>query len=155
MDLIKGKLFPNLSEKSVKRIMRVLCLVFVAVSFAIASGKVAAILTLMSFSWGTISGSFLGPFLYGLYWRRTTKQGAWAGMLAGLGTSVIAALATGFNAGLAPVIGVIAMGVSMVTVPVVSLLTKPMDSAFLTDIFTAMIPERKRKAAATPVAHQD
>ena len=28
--------------------------------------------------WGALAGAFLAPFLYGLYWKRTTKAGCWA-----------------------------------------------------------------------------
>ena len=35
----------------------------------------------MGVSWGAMAGAFLAPFLYGLYWKRTTKVGCWASML--------------------------------------------------------------------------
>ena len=28
---------------------------------------------MMGVSWGALAGAFLAPFLYGLYWKRTTK----------------------------------------------------------------------------------
>ncbi|NMA94947.1 MAG: sodium/solute symporter [Clostridiales bacterium] len=137
MDLIKGVLMPNLSKKNVMLVMRLLCALFVLVSFVIAVTNKAGILTLMSFSWGTIAGAFLAPFLYGLYWRGTTKMGAWSGILSGLGTSLILAIVGGLNAKDAPIIGAIAMAVSLLVVPTVSLFTKKYSEEYLDEIYGA------------------
>lgn len=36
----------------------------------------STIVSLMSLSWGVISGMFLGPYVFGIWWKRTTKIGA-------------------------------------------------------------------------------
>ncbi|KAB2951194.1 sodium/solute symporter [Heliorestis acidaminivorans] len=126
--------------------MRALCIIFVALSLIIAIAKPAIILDLMAISWGTVAGTFLAPYLYGLFWRKTTKAGAWAGALTGLtisvGLSFIAPL-VGFTevAGIkleTPLVGTLAMLISLVVVPVVSIFTAPLsaekvDQAFGTD----------------------
>ncbi|MDL2319250.1 sodium:solute symporter [Eubacteriales bacterium OttesenSCG-928-A19] len=118
-----GALMPKLKPERQTLIMRCLCVVFVLLSLLIAFGlQNTPIVTLMAFSWGSLAGSFLAPFLYGLFWRRTTRTGAWAGMVLGLLTSLLAP-----TLGLVPDTvfgGVLAMIVSLVTVPVVSLLTQ-------------------------------
>ncbi len=124
LDLIKGGIKPNLSQKSSVLLMRVMCLVFIILSFSIAALRPTAILQLMAFSWGTVSGSFIGPYILGLYWKGATKAGAWAGMLGGFLTSVIAAIVTGFNGAMAPTIAMFAFIVSILAVLVVSLITK-------------------------------
>ena len=43
----------------------------------------------MSFSWGIVSGCFIGPYIWGIYWKKTTKAGAFAGMIAGFLTVVV------------------------------------------------------------------
>ena len=53
-------------------------------SAVLALLKPAIILTLMALSWGTVAGVFLGPYLWGLFWKGTTKMGAWSGALVGL-----------------------------------------------------------------------
>ena len=83
LDLIKGTLFPNMKKENVMLLMRALCGLFVICSFMVAVTP-NSILALMSFSWGTVAGAFLAPFLYGLYWKGTTKTGAWAGSSAAL-----------------------------------------------------------------------
>ncbi|MBQ9988566.1 MAG: sodium:solute symporter [Clostridia bacterium] len=114
-------LFPHkLGEKRALMLMRTLCLLFVAVSVGIALSKIKAIVSLMSFSWGTIAGCFLGPFLWGLRDKRTNLAGAWSGIAVGLLTNLGGAAVTGFNGAFAPLLGVISMLLSLIIVPIVS-----------------------------------
>lgn len=118
-----GTLFPKINEEKQTLVMRCLCVVFVLLSLVIAFGmQNTPIVTLMSFSWGTLAGAFLAPFLFGLFWKGTTKTGAYAGMIIGVLTSLLApTLGIVANTVIG---GVLAMSVSVVTVPLVSLLTK-------------------------------
>ncbi len=134
MDLVKGTLFPNIKKESEVLLMRILCGLFVIFSFIVAVTP-NSILSLMSFSWGTVAGAFLAPFIYGLYWKGTTKIGAWSGFIAGFTVSVAGAIITGMNAATAPNIGAVAMLVSLVVVPVVSLITKKMPAAHIEKVF--------------------
>ena len=84
----------------------------------------------MSFSWGVVSGCFIGPYIWGLFSKKITKIGAYAGILSGLitvgGATLVISLNSGFSAAAAksPEMGVAAMAISMVIVPLVSALTK-------------------------------
>ena len=128
-------LIPSLNKKSVKPetqmlLTRVLCLAFVACSFLFATRNIPIIVSLMSFSWGVVSGCFIGPYIWGLFSKKITKIGAYAGMLAGLltvgGATLVITLNSGFAAAAAksPEMGVAAMALSVIVVPVVSALTK-------------------------------
>jgi len=108
LDLIAGRKSSKITKEKTLLLTRALCLVFIMFSFLIAYKK-TPILLLMSFSWGTISGCFLSPYLLGLRWKKMNKFGAWTGMLTGLVVSVSLAIDSGFNAGNAPLFGVIAM----------------------------------------------
>ena len=110
-------------SKSTMILMRVLCAAFVILSLLIAVSKVDVIVNLMVIAWGALAGAFLAPYLYGLFWRRTTKAGAYAGMISGVGTAVVLFLLWGKP--LIPVAGAIAMFLPLLVVPVVSLLTQP------------------------------
>jgi Na+/proline symporter len=109
---------------------RLLCLAFVACSFIFATQNIPIIVSLMSFSWGVVSGCFIGPYIWGLFSKKITKIGAYAGVISGLltvgGATLVISLNSGFSTAAAksPEMGVIAMAVSMVVVPVVSLLIK-------------------------------
>ncbi len=123
MDLIAGAIKPNMDRKQTFTLTRVLCILFIIASYLIASIK-SPILMLMSFSWGSIAGAFLAPYLLGLYWKRLGKKGAWAGMIGGLSVSLILAVASGFNTANAPLFGIIAMAASFVICIAVTLCTK-------------------------------
>ncbi|MCL2111670.1 MAG: sodium:solute symporter [Clostridiales bacterium] len=129
IDLVRH-LRPSISQKTQVITLRSLCIAFIVLSFVFASLNISFIVNLMSFSWGVVAGSFLGPFIWGLYNKSVTKAGAWAGLLSGpvvvglmLGINIAA---VGFEAakGMAPIFGVTAMGVSVAVVPIVSIITK-------------------------------
>jgi SSS family solute:Na+ symporter len=110
---------------------RVLCLVFVALSFFFATANITFIVNLMSFSWGVVAGCFMGPYLLGLYYKKTTKTAAWCGLLSGLlVVGVLTAVFTGITGSfgeamsLAPEFGVAAFIVSILAVWLVSQFTK-------------------------------
>lgn len=138
LDLVKGTFFPDISKSKVMLLMRILCAIFVAFSFIVAITP-NAILTLMSFSWGTIAGCFLAPFLYGLYWKGTTKAGAWAGFIVGFVCSVGGSIIYGMNAKLAPNIGAVAMLASLIAVPLVSKVTSAYSEEHLKKIYGSRI----------------
>ncbi|MBR7142939.1 MAG: sodium:solute symporter [Clostridia bacterium] len=128
-------LIPSIRKKEFKPenqmlLTRLLCLLFVACSFIFATQNIPIIVSLMSFSWGVVSGCFIGPYIWGLFSKKITKIGAYAGVLSGLltvgGATLVITLNSGFSAAAAksPEMGVAAMAVSMVVVPLVSLLTK-------------------------------
>lgn len=128
---------------------RILCFVFVAFSYIFATTNITVIVNIMSFSWGIVSGCFIGPYLWGIYSRKTTKAGAFCGMAAGFLTVLIStAVLTALNAdgqgiyaafkiasSKAPEMGVAAMAVSLAVVPIVSLFTKKPDREYTDKIF--------------------
>jgi Na+/proline symporter len=123
------------NQKKKLPFFRILCLAFVLLSFIIAVLKPAYIVTLMSFSWGTVSGTFIGPYIWGLYSKRITKAGVYAGFLGGFLTSIILTLGSGFNQANAPMFGTIAMLVSFVLTPLVSLFTRQYSPEFIKKVF--------------------
>lgn len=121
LDLV-GSAAPKMKQQSLTLLMRVLCLVFVALSLVINfTMQDTPIMSLMSLSWGTLAGAFLAPFLYGLVWKGVTKAGAYAGIISGALISVVPPLIMGMS--VAPSSGAIAILSGLVIVPVVSLLT--------------------------------
>jgi Na+/proline symporter len=114
----------------------------VACSFIFATQNIPIIVSLMSFSWGIVSGCFIGPYIWGLFSKRITKIGAYAGILSGLltvgGATLVISLSDGFSAAAArsPEMGVAAMAVSFVIVPLVSAFTKNRDKERVEEIFS-------------------
>ncbi len=84
IDFIRGTMVKDMKPKAQVLCMRVLLVVFIAISAAIAlvqyksTSPIAFIAQMMGVSWGAMAGSFLAPFLYALYSRRVTKASVWA-----------------------------------------------------------------------------
>ena len=85
LDFIKGNIIKDMDEKRQVRWMRALIVVFILISVVLAlvqyTSNVTFIAQLMGVSWGALAGAFLAPFLYGLYWKRTTKAACWVSFL--------------------------------------------------------------------------
>ncbi len=141
VDLIPAVRKKETKPESQMLLTRILCLVFVACSFIFATQNIPVIVSLMSFSWGIVSGCFIGPYIWGLFSKKITKIGAYSGILAGLLVVGISTLVITLNADFAtaakmsPEMGVSAMAVSMVIVPLVSAFTKNKDPERVDEIF--------------------
>jgi solute:Na+ symporter, SSS family len=123
----------HVNQKQTMLLMRLLCAVFVAFSLILAMNKVDVIVNLMVMSWGALAGVFLAPYIFGLFWKRTTKAGAYAGIFTGLGTAFALFLLWGKDG--IPLAGAITMFLPLLVVPLVSIFTKPLpgeivDAAF-------------------------
>jgi SSS family solute:Na+ symporter len=93
----------------------------------------------MGVSWGALAGAFLAPFLYGLYWKRTTKAACWVSfafssvvMIANIfvRASFPRLLQSPINA------GAFCMLAGLLIVPLVSLATKAPDAKLVEDAFS-------------------
>jgi SSS family solute:Na+ symporter len=104
------------------RLLRVLCAVFVGCSLFIALKRPVFIVNLMIMSWGTLLGVFLAPYLFGLFWRGTTRAGVYAGIACGLISAFTLFTAWGQDG--VPLAGAITMVLPLIVVPAVSLVTR-------------------------------
>jgi SSS family solute:Na+ symporter len=86
----------------------------------------------MSLSWGALAGAFLGPFMYGLFWKGTTKASVYASFIVGIAIPVVN-LFVPFATPLAA--GAISIIASLIVVPVVSLITPKMNKDAIERIF--------------------
>ena len=130
------------SDKKSVLIMRLFIVFFIAVSAVIAILKDSIwkdsvfIAQMMGVSWGALAGAFLAPFLYGLYWKKTTKAAVVASFIFGTGLEIVQlCISVGWlSVANIPVLnfiftnslysGVFAMVGGLIIVPIVSLLTK-------------------------------
>ncbi|MDR2687340.1 MAG: sodium:solute symporter family protein [Oscillospiraceae bacterium] len=85
-----GTVRPGTKEKSISRGIKLVCVLFVGMSYFVANSS-TPILDLMSYSWGIISGSFLAPYVISLYYKGTNKVGAWGGIFTGFGIAIVPA----------------------------------------------------------------
>ena len=143
LDFLRDLRAKPMDEKRQLLIMRVLIVVFILISVVIAivqySSNVTFIAQLMGVSWGPLAGAFLAPFLYGLYWKRTTAAACWVSFL----FSTVVMLLNIFVRGSFPTLlqspinaGAFCMLAGLVIVPVVSLFTAAPSKNELTRIFS-------------------
>ena len=142
LDFIKGNIIKEMDEKRQVRWMRSLIVVFILISVVLAlvqyKSNVTFIAQLMGVSWGALAGAFLAPFLYGLYWKRTTKAACWVSFL----FSTVVMLANIFFRSSFPALiqspinaGAMCMLAGLVLVPLVSLLTKAPEKETVEHVF--------------------
>ncbi len=135
LDVLRGKVIKENDSKGQLLSIRLLIVAFIAVSAVLAiiqyKSAVTFIAQLMGISWGALAGAFLAPFLYGLYWKKTTKASVWCCFVSGVGIMVVNMVAK-------PVLpaflqspincGAFAMLVGLLIVPIVSAFTRKPDS---------------------------
>ena len=154
IDFINGTLVKEMKEKKQVFVMRCLIVVFIAISVVIAiiqyRGGITFIAQLMGVSWGALAGAFLAPFLFGLYWKGTTKAACWVSFL----FSTIVMLLNIFVRSSFPRLlqspinaGAFCMIAGLILVPLVSLVTKKPEKALVDDAFSCyerkvLVPQR-------------
>ena len=143
LDFLKGHVIKKMDDKKQLLIIRGLIVVFIIISSYIAiiqyRGGIAFIAQFMAISWGALAGSFLAPFLYGLYWKRVSRAAVWCNFIFSTALMVLNIL---FRSSF-PVIlqspinaGAFTMLAGLVIVPVVSVLTKAPDQDQVNKFFS-------------------
>jgi len=82
-NIYKGIMKKDASDKTVLRISRITLLVIAIIAAIIALDENSVIFTIVSFAWAGFGATFGPLMLFSLFWKRTTRSGAIAGMLTG------------------------------------------------------------------------
>ena len=143
LDFIKGNIAKKMNEKQQLLSIRLLIVVFILISVVLAliqyNSSVTFIAQLMGISWGALAGAFLAPFLFSLYWKKTTKAAVWTNFLFSAVVMIAnilkpqyfpAILRTPINA------GAFCMSAGLILVPVISLFTKKTDADHIKTVFS-------------------
>ena len=151
LNLVKGHVIKEMSPKSQVTTIRIFVAIFVILSTVVAvlqyTYNFAFIAQLMGVSWGAMSGALLAPFLYGLYWRKTTKAAVFVNMIFAplfMVVNFLSQPAIGvFPQTIFPVLlrspinaGAFTMLFGLVLVPVLSLLTRAPDKDYVDNCFS-------------------
>ena len=132
LDFIKGVFRKEMKQKTEMLFIRGMCAFFILLSVLIAVRPNSLITSLMSISWGALAGAFLGPFLYGLFWKKVTKASVWASFA----SAVLITVVNMFTGTVSPLVaGAAAIVCSLIVVPVVSALTPKMEMSKVNAIF--------------------
>jgi len=143
LDFLKGHVVKKMDDRKQLLTIRILIVVFILVSVIIAvlqyKKGVMFIAQLMGVSWGALAGSFLAPFLYGLFWKRATKSSVWCSFL----FSTILMILNIFFRGAFPAIlqspinaGAFCMLAGFIIVPLISAITKAPAQAEVDNCFS-------------------
>ena len=143
LDFLKGHVIKKMGEKQQLFIIRALILVFITISAIIAiiqyKGGITFIAQLMGISWGALAGSFLAPFLYGLYWKKASKLSVWCCFIFSTGLMTLniffrdsfpAIIQSPINA------GAFTMLAGLIIVPVVSWLSPKLKKEHIEHVFS-------------------
>jgi SSS family solute:Na+ symporter/sodium/proline symporter len=154
VDVYKGFINKKATDKKTNFVMRIFCLIFIAISVLLAIFPIDAIVTMMGISWGTLAGCFIGPFVLGLLSKKITKAAAWSSIISGLVITLTLVLVFGFDKGatnlgaalktgvsMSPTIGVITMVWSLIITPIVSIFTKKPDKEIIYNSFNAPLED--------------
>ena len=152
LDMIKGHIVKNMSEKKQVFVMRIFIVVFIVISafIAINKDKLGYIADMMGISWGALAGAFLAPFLYGLYSKKVSKSSVWVSFIFGGGIMILNML---MRENFPKVIqspincGAVAMIGGLILVPLVSLITPKMNKEKVDSMFACY--EKKVMVNAT------
>ena len=88
-NIFRGIFKKDATDRQVLIVTRITLVLVFLLGIVIAYDENSVIFTVVSYAWAGLGASF-GPLtLFSLYWKRTTKQGAIAGMLAGAITVVV------------------------------------------------------------------
>lgn len=94
LDLIKSVRKKEMTNRGQMLMIRIFIAVFIVISSVMAivyeEFKLAFIAQMMGVSWGALAGAFLAPYLFSLYWKRTTKASCWVCFVFGVAMSIAA-----------------------------------------------------------------
>lgn len=132
VNIYKGIVKKDASEKQVMWLSRIVLVVIAIIGVIIAWKEDSVIFNLVSFAWAGFGATFGPIMLFSLFWKRTTRSGAIAGMVAGaVSVFVWKLVLKEFLASTIPVFGIYellpAFIISSIAIVVVSLLTKKPD----------------------------
>lgn len=82
-NIFQGILKKDADDKQVMTVSRIILIVISVIGVIIALDENSVIFTIVSFAWAGFGATFGPIMLFSLFWKRTTREGAIAGMLSG------------------------------------------------------------------------
>ncbi len=124
-NIFQGLFKKNASDKQVMWVTRITLLVIALIAIFIALDENSVIFQIVSFAWAGFGATFGPLMLFSLFWKRTTRAGAVAGMIGGAGMVFLWKLVISKVGGVFGIYELLpAFIFSAICIVVVSLLTK-------------------------------
>ncbi|MBQ7897555.1 MAG: sodium/proline symporter [Clostridia bacterium] len=124
-NIYQGVAKKNASDKSVMTVSRITLLVIALIAMFLAFDENSVIFQIVSFAWAGFGATFGPLMLFSLFWKRTTRAGAIAGMVGGAGMVFLWKLVISTLGGVFAIYELLpAFIFSSICIVVISLLTK-------------------------------
>ncbi len=135
-DFWAGYVQKDISDKRLTLLMRVMSAVFIAMAVLLAWVELDVIVEILGISWGALGAFFIGPFIWGLFSKKTTRLAAYLSGIIGLALTL-----TLYFVGLytdnpvkewyftSPGAGSIGIMASFILAPLISIGSKPQTTA--------------------------
>ena len=124
-NVFQGVIHKKASDKQVMWVTRVTLLLIAVIAAVIALDQDSVIFKIVSFAWAGFGATFGPIMLFSLFWKRTTRAGAIAGMVSGAGMVFLWKLVISRAGGVFAIYELLpAFIFSAIVIVVVSLLTK-------------------------------
>ena len=133
-NLFQGIFKKNATDKQTMLASRIALLAITVIAALIALDEDSVIFTIVSFAWAGFGATFGPLMLFSLFWKRTTRAGAVAGMVSGATTVFIWKLLISKLGGVFAIYELLpAFIVSSIAIVIASLLTKEPDGDVIED----------------------
>ena len=124
-NIFQGVVHKKATDKQVMLVTRITLLVIALIAIVIALDENSVIFDIVSFAWSGFGATFGPLMLFSLFWKRTTRAGAIAGMVSGAGMVFLWKLVISKLGGVFAIYELLpAFIFSSICIVVVSLLTK-------------------------------
>ncbi len=141
-NIFQGVLKKNASDKQVMWASRIVLLAIAIIAMIFALNENSVIFKIVSFAWAGFGATFGPLMIFSLFWKRITKEGAIAGMIAGGGMVFLWKLVISTLGGGWAIYELLpAFIFSSIVIVVVSLLTKKPEDEILADFDKARLGE--------------
>lgn len=125
-NIFQGLFKKNASDKQVMTVSRITLLLIAVIAMIIALDEKSVIFKIVSFAWAGFGATFGPLILFSLFWKRTNREGAIAGMVGGAAMVFLWKLAISRLGGIFAIYELLpAFIFSSICIVVVSLMTAP------------------------------
>lgn len=150
-NVFQGICKKNASDKQVMLVSRITLLVLTAIGVLLAMDENSIIFEIVAFAWAGFGATFGPLMLFSLFWKRTNKPGAVAGMVSGAVMVFVWKLVISKLGGIFAIYELLpAFIISSLCIVVVSLLTKAPSAEILEDFefVRTFVPQEEEEEAA-------
>jgi len=144
-DIYKNLINPKANDKKITAVSRAVVIVAAALTLYLAVKPPQLLALLIWMGIGVMLSTFVMPLIAGLYWKRATREGALASMAVGFSTAIAFGFVHQFIVKLPMHFSMYSFVLAVITMIVVSLVTKNPSDKVLKDTLTGPFIQTKNR----------